>query len=55
MTPTMLRFGKPGLMKTPNPVYDFFRPELRDESYAIGDVYSMDEVEKAQGQWNILS
>ncbi|KAH9216456.1 hypothetical protein DL95DRAFT_460309 [Leptodontidium sp. 2 PMI_412] len=42
-------------MKTANPVYDFFRPELRDESYAIGDVYSTEEVNKAQEQWDILS
>ncbi|KAL5329238.1 hypothetical protein ACEPPN_002748 [Leptodophora sp. 'Broadleaf-Isolate-01'] len=42
-------------MKTANPVYDFFRPELRDESYAIGDVYSTAEVNKAQEQWDILS
>lgn len=55
MTPTILRFGKPGIMKTANPVYDFFRPELRDESYAIGDVYSTAEVNKAQEQWDILS
>ncbi|KAH7342986.1 hypothetical protein BKA65DRAFT_431202 [Rhexocercosporidium sp. MPI-PUGE-AT-0058] len=55
MTPSILRFGKSGIMKTANPVYDFFRPELRDESYAIGDVYSTEEVIKAQEQWDILS
>ncbi|KAG4442679.1 hypothetical protein IFR05_001864 [Cadophora sp. M221] len=55
MTPTILRFGKPGIMKTANPVYDFFRPELRDESYAIGDVYSTKEVTEAQKQWDIIS
>ncbi|CZT40936.1 uncharacterized protein RSE6_00610 [Rhynchosporium secalis] len=42
-------------MKTANPaIYDFFRSELRDQSYAIGDVYSKDEVKKAQDEWNIL-
>ncbi|KAK0129890.1 hypothetical protein ONS96_000436 [Cadophora gregata f. sp. sojae] len=58
MAPTRLRFGQPGkpnIMKTPNPVYDFFRPDLMSESYAIGDVYSTEVVQKAQEQWNILS
>jgi hypothetical protein len=36
-------------------VYNFFRPELRDASYATGDVYSPDEVQKAQAEWDILT
>jgi hypothetical protein len=34
-------------------VYKFFRPELRDASYATGDVYSPLEVQKAQEEWDI--
>ncbi|KAL2075332.1 hypothetical protein VTL71DRAFT_275 [Oculimacula yallundae] len=50
-------FSKSGFMQTAtgSQVYDFFRPELRDESYAIGDVYSTEEVEKVQEEWDILS
>lgn len=42
-------------MKTQNPVYDFFRPDLMSQSYAIGDVYSTEVVQKAQEQWNIIT
>jgi hypothetical protein len=35
--------------------YNFFRPELRDVSYEIGDVYSEEEVKKAQAQWEIIT
>ncbi|PBP25360.1 hypothetical protein BUE80_DR003778 [Diplocarpon rosae] len=38
-----------------NSLYTFFRPELRDASYKIGDVYSPDEVKRAQRDWDILS
>jgi hypothetical protein len=38
---------------TTTTVYNFFRPELRDESYATGDVYSSEEVQKAQKEWDI--
>lgn len=58
MAPVMSWFGrpgKPGTMKTQNPVYDFFRPDLMSHSYVIGDVYSPEVVQKAQEQWNIIS
>lgn len=34
-------------------VYKFFRPELRDLSYATGDVYSPENVKEAQKEWDI--
>jgi hypothetical protein len=34
-------------------VYKFFRPELRDASYATGDVYSPLKVKQAQEEWDI--
>jgi hypothetical protein len=36
-------------------IYKFFRPELRDASYAVGDVYSSEEVQKAQMEWEIAT
>ncbi|EKD20377.1 hypothetical protein MBM_01059 [Drepanopeziza brunnea f. sp. 'multigermtubi' MB_m1] len=35
-------------------IYEFFRPELRDASYEIGDVYSPDKVRQLQKEWEIL-
>jgi len=40
-------------MVNPSARYDFFRPELRDDAYVNGDVYSKEKVDKAQAQWNI--
>ncbi|KAF4625606.1 hypothetical protein G7Y89_g12558 [Cudoniella acicularis] len=42
-------------MTTKKQIYSFFRPELRDASYATGDVYTPDKVLEAQKEWDILS
>ncbi len=42
-------------MQTNNAIYEFFKQKLRDESYAIGDVYSAEDVQRAQEEWNIVS